>query len=83
MGKTEVVNKIFQTRKSDGSDEENIDEDRSKNNNDILKTIYNDGVHQYVNYYCIEVPYDGLQERIKLLQSEANSANQPGADRRG
>ena len=82
LGKTEVVNKIFQTRKSDGSDEENIDEDRSKNNNDILKTIYNDGVHQYVNCYCIEVPYDGLQERIKLLQSEANSANQPGADQK-
>lgn len=70
LGYTDVVNKVFYG--IDYKDDENMVEKRKQHKDYILSKIYNDGIMQYVNCYCIEVPYDSLQNRIKGLQNEAN-----------
>ena len=70
LGHTDVVNKVFYG--IDYKDDENMVEKRKQHKDYILSKIYNDGIMQYVNCYCIEVPYDSLQNRIKGLQNEVN-----------
>lgn len=70
LGYTDVVNKVFYG--IDYKDDENMVEKRKQHKDYILSKIYNDGIMQYVNCYCIEVPYDSLQNKIKGLQNEAN-----------
>ena len=70
LGYSSVVNKVFYG--VDYRDEDNMIEKRQQHKDFILDKIYNDGINQYINCYCIEVPYDSLQSRISALQSEAN-----------
>ena len=70
LGYSSVTNKVFYG--VDYRNEDNMIEKRQQHKDFILDKIYNDGVNQYINCYCIEVPYDSLQSRISALQSEAN-----------
>lgn len=70
LGYSSVVNKVFYG--VDYRNEDNMIEKRQQHKDFILDKIYNDGINQYINCYCIEVPYDSLQSRISALQSEAN-----------
>lgn len=72
IGETDVVNHVFFGE--DYKDDSDMKQKQKTHRDYVLGKIYNDGVTQYVNCYCIEVPYDSVQNRINALQNDANSS---------
>lgn len=72
LGESDVVNHVFFG--VDYKDDEDTRQKQKTHRDYVLSKIYNDGVTQYINCYCIEVPYDAVQNRISALQNDANSS---------
>lgn len=79
LPQTDVFSKIFNSiENTSETASSNIETHKRK----VLKTIYNDGIEQYIDRYCVDVDYRSIEERIRALQVDANRSIEDKQDER-
>ena len=77
LPETEVVNNVFYgIDYESGATIEEIKEKEKKHKKHILRTIYDDGIDQYVRCYSLDFDYSPVLDRIKMLQADANKSDE-------